>query len=208
MRAVGARAHVHGAFRNGPRVHRLRAAVVGARCAAHHLLRIVWITAAHGLGLWIRISIHGAIQESVFLRSARRHGNRGTLVAVIAKVDNRTIRKRRRRATQRTFVAAFFTAAHSIEIVSARNANVGFQAIRRRLEALDGMHVVDARRVPNFRNVAAMFILLALMFTNRVAIVGAVDEAVDADVIMLAVGAFATELIPLAFGSGAVTYIV
>ena len=70
------------------------------------------------------------------------------------------------------------------------------------------MHVIDARRVPDFWNEAAVLPLLTLMFTDRVAIVGAVNEAVDADVIMLAVGAFAAELIPLAFGSGAVTYIV
>lgn len=202
VRAVGARAHVQSSG------DLARAAVVGARCAAHHLCRIVWITAAHGLGLWIRITIHCAIQESVLLRSTRRHGNRGALVAVIAKVDNRTIWIRRRRTTQRAFVATFFTAAHSIEVFSAWNGDVGFQAIRRWLETLDGMHVIDAGRVPNFRNEAAMLPVLALMFSNRIAIVGAVNETVDADVIMLAVGAFAAELIPLAFGSGAVTYIV
>ena len=185
-----------------------RAAVVGASCAAHHLCRIVRITAAHGLGLWSRIRIHGAIQESVFLRSTRRCGNRGALVAVIAKVHNRAIRKRRRRTTQRAFVAGLFTAAHSIEVFSGWNGDFGFQAIRRRLEALDGMHVIDARRVPDFWNEAAILPLLTLMFTDRVAIVGAVNEAVDADVITLTVGAFAAELIPFAFGSGAVTYIV
>lgn len=133
------------------------------------------------------------------MRLARRLRDDRTFVTVVAVIHDRTVWKRRCVATNRAFIATLLPATHLVKVIAARNTNVGFQAIRRRIEAHVGMHIVHARRVPKFRDVAAFLILLTLVLSIWIAIIGTIDEAIDANVVLFTVGSLATKLKPFAF---------
>jgi hypothetical protein len=195
MRAICIPAHVHCIL--NPVL--LRTAEICSCCAAQHLIWIMRITTTYGLRLWIRICVRGAVHETVSLRLARRLRDDRTFVTVVAVIHDRTVWKRRCVATNRAFIATLLPATNLVKVIAARNTNVGFQAIRRRIEAHIEMHIIHARRVPKLRDVAALFTRFTLVLSIWIAIIGAIDEAIDANVVLFAVGSLATKLKPFAF---------